>query len=138
MSPTDRRFWSAFFAAMIFLSYSAAADECDTLQDPEPRIVACTQSINSGKWKGHNQAVNYTSRGNGYRDKGELDHAIADYSEAIRLDPKVAIGLYNRGIVWRAKGDIGRAIADYSEAIRLDPTYVLALNNRGLAYHDTG
>jgi hypothetical protein len=28
-------------------------------------------------------------RGNSYREKGNLDRAIADYSEAIRLEPAV-------------------------------------------------
>ena len=51
MSPTGWRFWSALFAAMI-LSYSAAADPCDSPQDPAAAIIDCTRSINSGIWKG--------------------------------------------------------------------------------------
>ena len=61
MSPTDWRFCSAFFAAMIFLSYSAAADR-DSPDDPEAAIIDCTQSINSGKWKGSHLAAFYTNR----------------------------------------------------------------------------
>src|SRR4029077_16859301 len=119
MSPTDRRFWSGLLAAMIFLNHSAAADPCDTLHDPEPRIVACTQSINSGKWKGHNQALNYGNRGNAYSAKGDHDRAIADYTQVINLDPKSAIAYNNRGLAYRAKGDLDRAIADYNQAINL-------------------
>ena len=132
MSPTDWRFWSALFAAMIFLSYSAAAD-CDTPRDPEATIVDCTQSINSGKWKGRDQAANYTNRGNGYRDKNDLDHAIADFNEAIRLDPKLAMAFLGRGIAFSDKGDNDRAIADLTEAIRLDPKSAMAFDNRGSA-----
>ena len=69
MSPADWRSWSALFAALMLLSCSAAADDCDTLQDPESVIAACTQSINSGKWSGRNLAINYTNRGSGYRAK---------------------------------------------------------------------
>src|SRR5450631_296216 len=103
MSPTDGRFWSALFAAMIFLSYSAAAD-CGTSQDPEAAIIDCTQSINSGKWKGRDQAANYSRRATAYGKKGDNDHAIADYNEAIRLDPR-AINFLSRGIAFSDKGD---------------------------------
>ena len=73
-----------------------------------------------------------------WRDKGDRDRAIADFNEAIRLDPdpKDARAYNNRGLAWRNKGDLDRAIADYSEAIRLDPKYAFAYNNRGFAWRD--
>jgi tetratricopeptide (TPR) repeat protein len=60
--------------------------------------------------------------------------AIADYDEAIRLDPKYARAFTNRGNVYDAKSEYDRAIADHSEAIRLDPKYAVAINNRGIVY----
>jgi tetratricopeptide (TPR) repeat protein len=77
-------------------------------------------------------------RANAYDIKGERDRAIADYDEAIRLNPKNARAFQIRGLAHRAKGDNDRAIADYDEAIRLDPKYALAFNNRGLAYRAKG
>ena len=122
MSPTDWRFWSALFAAMIFLSYSAAADPCDSPQDPAAAIIDCTQSINSGKWKGADLAAYYSHRAAAYRERGDNDRAIADYSEAIRLDPaRAATAFLLRAIAFSDKGDNDHAIADYNEAIRLDP-----------------
>ena len=88
MSPPDWRFWSALFAAMLFLSYSAVAD-CDTPRDPKAAIIDCTQSINSGKWKGRYLAAFYTNRAAAYHEQGDNDRAIADYNEAIR---RTAIG----------------------------------------------
>ena len=76
----------------------------------------------------------YSNRGLAYYEKGDLDRAIADYSEAIRLDPKYAYAYNNRGNAYYDKGDHDRAIADYSEAIRLDPKYAQAYFNRGVAY----
>src|SRR5260370_2917448 len=110
MSPTDWRFWSALFAAMIFLSYSAAADQCDTPQDPEAAIIDCTQSINSGKWEGRYLAAFYSNRAAAYRKKGDNDHAIADYNEAIRLDPKNAMAFLLTGPPHSHKGDNDRPI----------------------------
>ena len=66
--------------------------------------------------------------------KGALDSSVADYGEAIRLNPTNPVALQNRGIIFRTKGDIDRAIADYRAAIKIDPGYVGALTNRGLAY----
>ena len=50
--------------------------------------------------------------------KGEYDQAIADYTEAIRLDPKYA-GRIATGARLSEKGEYDKAIADYTEAIRL-------------------
>ncbi len=38
--------------------------------------------------------------------KGEYDKAIADFTEAIRLDPKDARAYYNRGVAWTGEGGI--------------------------------
>ena len=76
----------------------------------------------------------YCNRGIAYRHKGEYDKAIADYTEAIRLDPKYAKAYNNRGIAYRHKGEFDKAIADYTEAIRLDPKFAVAYCGRGIAY----
>ena len=62
--------------------------------------------------------------------KKEYDKAIADYTEAIRLDPKDADGLQRPGQRLDAKREYDRAIADFNEAIRIDPKYASAYNNR--------
>jgi tetratricopeptide (TPR) repeat protein len=63
------------------------------------------------------------TRGNAWHLKGDDDRAIADYDEAICLNPRDPCPLYNRGNAWQAKGDHDRAFADYDEAIRLAPNY---------------
>ena len=45
----------------------------------------------------------------------DYDRAIADYDEAIRLDPKIAAA---RGNAYCAKGDFNDAIMDYDEVKR--------------------
>jgi len=77
-------------------------------------------------------------RGEAHYAKGDYDGAIADFSEAIRLDPKFAIAFSGRGLAYSAKGDHDRAIADFNEAIRLDPKSRIAFYNRGLAYDAKG
>jgi tetratricopeptide (TPR) repeat protein len=80
----------------------------------------------------------YNIRGLAYDSKGEHDRAIADYDEAIRLDPKNADSYVNRGLAYDRKGEHDRAIADYDEAIRLDPKDAPTYYNRGLAYDRKG
>jgi tetratricopeptide (TPR) repeat protein len=53
--------------------------------------------------------------------KKDYDRAIAEYTEAILIDPDNAFHYSSRGHVYRQNGDYDRAIADYAEAIRLEP-----------------
>jgi len=80
----------------------------------------------------------YNNRGFAWRGKGEYDKAIADYTEAIKLDPGYALAYGNRGFAWNEKGEYDKAIVDYTEAIKLDPGYAAAYNNRGFAWGKKG
>ena len=81
------------------------------------RIEACSRAINATGWHYDNLAWAYANRGDAYRLKGQTDLAIADYDQAIRLEPHRSITHHNRGLAYQDKGDLDRAIANYSEAI---------------------
>jgi tetratricopeptide (TPR) repeat protein len=70
------------------------------------------------------------------RDDRDLDRAIAEFDEAIRLDPKCAAAFSNRATAYSLKGEHRRAIQDFDEAIRLDPTHPTHFKNRASAYAD--
>jgi tetratricopeptide (TPR) repeat protein len=109
-------------------------EQCDNkgnVYSPAMMLTACTAAIESGRWRGK---AAYNNRGNAYFAKKDYDRAIADYTEAIRLDPKYALAYSNRGTAYKAKGNYDLAIADYTEAIRLDPEDALAYFKRGNAY----
>jgi len=61
-----------------------------------------------------------------------LDKAIADYTKAIELNPKLAGAYLNRGLTWAQKGELDKAIADYTKAIELNPKFALTYANLGL------
>ena len=65
------------------------------------------------------------------------DAAIADYNEAIRLDPKQAWAYFNRGIFRRDRMEWGKALADLDEAIRLDPRRSYAHYHRAVVLFAT-
>src|ERR1700736_2539625 len=110
----------------VFAMPAAANDQntCAKASGDEA-IAACSRVIGSGV-KGADASRAFLNRGVEYVAKGDLDHAIADYDEAIRLDPKFVNAYYRRGNSYYSKGDYDRAIADYDEAIRLDPKYANA------------
>jgi tetratricopeptide (TPR) repeat protein len=101
---------------------------------PDEVISNCTAVIQSGQETGRNLAAAFTLRGRAYRAKGDLDHAIADYTEAIKIEPNFVLAFYSRGIAYFNKRDYDRAIADYTVSLRLTPRDIIALQNRGHAY----
>ncbi len=74
-------------------------------------------------------------KGESAQKNGDLDSAIANFSEAIRLDPKLVTAYNARGLAYRGKGNYDKAIADFSDAIRLDPKSATAYSGRAGAYH---
>ena len=54
------------------------------------------------------------------------DKALAEYTEAIRLDPNDADAYNNRGIADNNNADYAEALADFTEALRIAPHYGIA------------
>jgi tetratricopeptide (TPR) repeat protein len=73
-----------------------------------------------------NSAEQIVARGVECAAKGQFDLAVADFEEAIRLDPKCADAFYNRANAYAEQRQYDRAIADYDAAIKLNPNDVSA------------
>ncbi len=89
---------------------------------PTVKVVA-----NTSKGDGMPESVQDTVRthldhGRACLDKRKYDDAIADYTKAIALDPKLAQAYYNRGYTYEKKGDREQAIADFRKALEIDPS----------------
>jgi tetratricopeptide (TPR) repeat protein len=101
-------------------------------------VLVAEKSDLSGGLQDYNKAISldatnwkaYSARGEVLRLKGNLDKAMIDHEEAVRLNPNPE-SFGNRALAWKAKGDLDRAIADYDDAILLNPNYAPAYAARG-------
>src|SRR5262245_65847149 len=84
-----------------------------------PLALSCSRQKTPG-------AEEANERGFSHAEKGDHDKAIADFTEAIRLDPKNATACYSRALSYDLKGDHDKAIADFTEAIRPEPKIAAA------------
>ena len=71
------------------------------------------------------------NRGVRHIDQGQDDLAIADFSEAIRLNPNFVSAFVRRGLAYTLIGEYDHAIADYGAAITLDPQTAEYFSIRG-------
>ncbi len=76
----------------------------------------------------------FLMRGVARRESGDLDRAMADFDESIRLDPKFVPALLERASLWRAKNQPDRAMADLDQAIQIDGSDPVAFVERAVLY----
>ena len=67
------------------------------------------------------EAVLHNNRGVAYANKGDYELAIEAFTNAIELNPNLAMAYSNRGGAYRDKGDYDRAIEDCNKAIETGP-----------------
>ncbi len=66
----------------------------------------------------------YFNRGNAYADKGALPQAIADYNQALTIDPSSADTYFARGMAFKRGGDAQSAIADFRVVLELGDDFL--------------
>lgn len=90
-------------------------------------------------------AVDYTNQGLAKYDQGDLDGALANFNQAISLDPNYGPAYFSRANVKTEDGDSAGALADYDQAIEIynraiaaDSNNATTFYNRGLAKYNKG
>lgn len=114
------------------LSWSEAGGGGYRRPDEAARYLMAVVVIRPDSARGH------TNLGAALHDKGDLDGAIAEQREAIRLQPDNAGAHTNLGEVLRLKGQLDEAIAAHREALRLEPGIAEVHTNLGHALSDKG
>ena len=110
-------------ACVVFVAALApvlADDSEDCSSNDVDRIIrGCTGVISSRQELRQTLAIAYHRRGTAHVSKKEYDRAIADFTEAIEIDPKHVSAYNDRGVAHASKGDYARAIADVTQAVEL-------------------
>ena len=83
-------------------------------------------------------AIWHQHRAKAFESKGELDNAIAEVREELRVDPYFADGVNFLGKLLEKQGKNAEAADTYEEALRLDPENHVAHNNLGYLLSEKG
>ena len=77
-------------------------------------------------------AVSLNISGDRHYDAGEIDQAIQEFRNALRLDPKNVNVLNSLGVCFGVKQNYPKALTAFQAALKIKPDEILALYNAGL------
>jgi tetratricopeptide (TPR) repeat protein len=104
----------------------------------ELSLSGCTAMIQSGAYVGEELAIVFNNRGIAYFKSGQLETAIQDYDQAIRLRPNFLSALISRGFAYLNMKNYGAAIAAFDAALNAYPENAPSLYGRALAKRANG
>src|SRR5438270_5327905 len=87
------------FGTQLCFSQESAGNRCVQAENPQDRITACTELIDSGQFEAKVRAKIFAFRAMAYATAKEYDKALADYEQAINLDPGPPDTYLNRGVL---------------------------------------
>jgi tetratricopeptide (TPR) repeat protein len=130
---------AALVAVMLAVGTSAAAAPADLqacydandARDYDRAVMLCGRAAQSGNLSDVDAARAFNDQGMAYSAKGDQDHAIGAFDQAIKLRPNYSEAFYDRAMAYEAKDAYEQAVADYSKAIELYPDDATAHYNRG-------
>ena len=111
-----RRWWWLIAAAIIVL------------------FPICSWSFALTQLSSREDASTHYNLGLTYYGQRDLDEAITEFDEAIRLNTRFAEAYGSRGLAHFDKGNLDQALLDYDRAIELRPDMAAAYYNRALVY----
>lgn len=83
-------------------------------------------------------ALDFFNQGVKRLQQGDLEAAINNFNEAIRLNPNYAQAYGNRGIAYSRLQQYDQSLADYNQFIRFNPNSAAAYYNRATLYDKLG
>ncbi len=98
-------------------------DGCQS-KDPKVAIPACSNIIPDESESPQNRADAYAYRAAQYLKQGNVERAIADYTEALKLTPRNVTAYISRALAEIRHGEKDKAVVDYSIADKIDSSAV--------------
>ncbi len=113
-----------FSATLMAIALAAAepakadlVNDCTYEQDHAKAIEYCTKAIRSGEWSGAELAWAYTNRAIAKYHIGRPRDALADYDQALSLDPDYSDAYFGKGQAFCNIGETKEALAWYVDAV---------------------
>ena len=107
-------------------------------KDTARSIAACTSIILNTASAATRRANALVNRGTAYQQLNDARQSIADFSDAITLQPQLAFPWQSRGEAYLQFRDYKNAISDITNAIRIDPKWAFRYHSRANAYREIG
>lgn len=73
-----------------------------------------------------------------YINQQQWDLALADFNQAIKINPKFVEAYYNRGHLYAEQQKWSLALTNFNQAIALNPRFADAYVYRGFVHYQTG
>jgi tetratricopeptide (TPR) repeat protein len=102
------------------------------------RIYSCSRVLGDTSQPTEIRALAFSYRGEAYYSERDFDHAIADFTEALKILPQNASIYFQRGNAQSQKGEYNSAIADLTKSISLDGRSAVAYNERAWCFFKVG
>lgn len=106
--------------------------------DHEGAVARYSLAIASGSLSKENLAIAHNNRGNAYDDMGDTAKAIADYDQALRLNPLFTETYFNRAFARHRLGRYQDALKDYDRLLSLEPSLASGYFNRSFTWAALG
>jgi len=113
--------------------YESARDS-----NPDLAILYCSRVIQSDKINEYDKSAALLNRGVAYRQAGNFEAAISDYTAVIELNGEDDVAYANRANAYRQAGDLAAARTDIDEALALNPDRAASYYVRGLIEEAAG
>ena len=110
--------------------------EVDPFSESAKRLLKVIQDVTDQKIE--QKTAIHLFKGISYGNKNQYDKAISHFTQAIEINPKLALAYINRGLCYDEKGQHDEAISDYIKAINLNPNSAWAYENRGVSHRKKG
>src|SRR5262245_28512524 len=77
--------------------------------------------VGVSRWRAAGRARERLEQGRAALEQGNLEQALAAFTEAVRLNPRSAEAYRERACLYQKQGRWEEAVADWTEALRLAP-----------------
>jgi tetratricopeptide (TPR) repeat protein len=114
---------------LLFGAASARADlsACGSAyvkSSPDEKIHLYTICLTHGGLSRTDLAAALHNRAVAYREKGDVEAALADFTKSLQYDSKFGLAFYNRALIYMERGDFAAAEEDLSATVTRDPSRV--------------